>query len=595
MFGGERAQSEVIGTVLLLGLTIIVVGSTVALGSVALADSQETADLQRVEGAMTQIDSKASLVAHGESPNQRIQMDVGRTADFRVDDEAGWMRIEVETEDGTTNETVRLGTVTYERGEETVAYQGGGVWRSNAHGSWMVSPPEFHYRGGASAETLTLPLVTIEESSGAVRDPVVVSQTGREPTRLFPSSNGTNPLVGGDVTITVGSEYAEAWGRFFESRTSATVTDIDDETVRITLRTETVHPTLRSGVSATGASTLNMGGIETLYADSYNSSQGTYESQDSNDNADVQTRDEFKLTSGGGGGTDSITIRGNLTARSFNIPQGQSDKLNVTGEMREEEAFDELDPVSGAITQRISDVRALDVGESETRSGGLVVSDTNDTINSDTYVDGKIEISNATLTVSDGAVLHVSSGIDIRGDGRLEFDTSGGRVKVLSEGMLDMRENGAVRAFGGQRADLYVDHEIQTQDQVSITTANDTRLEIYNTDELKFEGASRIAADDDITSNLWVYSSADSIEIEGDEGEGVQFVGVFYAPESEVELENKMTIKGSFTFRVFDFENADIELHYDETLRDFQPFDGDSVPVVSHLHVSTHGVTLSAD
>ena len=82
---GERAQSEVLGTVLLLGLTIVVVSSTVALGSVALADSQQTADLQRVEGAMTQLDSKASLVAHGGSPSQRLQMDVGHTAYFLVD------------------------------------------------------------------------------------------------------------------------------------------------------------------------------------------------------------------------------------------------------------------------------------------------------------------------------------------------------------------------------------------------------------------------------------------------------------------------------------------------------------------------------
>jgi hypothetical protein len=70
---------------------------------------------------------------------------------------------------------------------------------------------------------------------------------------------------------------------------------------------------------------------------------------------------------------------------------------------------------------------------------------------------------------------------------------------------------------------------------------------------------------------------------------------VFYAPQSDVMLEEQMTIKGSFTFRSFSFDDGDIRLHYDESLRDLQPFGGDSVPVVSHLHVSTHGVTVSSD
>ncbi|EMA68958.1 hypothetical protein C461_04987 [Halorubrum aidingense JCM 13560] len=598
MSGSARAQSEVIGTVLLLGLTIAVVGSTVALGSVALADSQQTADLQRVEGAMTQLDSKASLVAHGESPSQRLQLDLDRTADLRVDDEAGWMRIEVETDDGTTNETVPLGAVVYENGDDTVAYQGGGVWRSNGDGVRMVSPPEFHYRGSGGTETLTLPLVRIEDSRGPLQDSVALTDTGRPPERLFPSANGSNPLLGGNVTVTVGSEYAEAWGRFFESRTSATVTELGDDRVEVRLRTRTIHPTLSTGVSATGRSTFDMGGVDTMYADSFDSAEGTYESQDPRDGASVQTRDEFRLTAGGGGGTDSITIRGDLIAESYNLPGGQTDKLNVTGELREESAIGELAPVSGAITQRIDAVRALDLATNgDVHTGGLEVADGDErVIENDTYVDGGVSVSDGgLLRVTDGATLHVNGDVAVVGSGRIEFDTSGGETNALVEDGLNLSGDGAIAADGDGRANLYVDDAITLRDTASITTANDTHLEIYNTGDIQLDDNVSVAADGDVTSNLWFYSSTDQIDIRGDEGDGIEFTGVFYAPQSDVELEDRMTIKGSFTFRSFSFNDGDIRLHYDESLRELQPFGGDSVPVVSHLHVSTHGVTVSAD
>jgi len=105
-----------------------------------------------------------------------------------------------------------------------------------------------------------------------------------------------------------------------------------------------------------------------------------------------------------------------------------------------------------------------------------------------------------------------------------------------------------------------------------------------------------ITADNDVASNLWLYSSGDEIEIDGDGGNNddrIRFTGVFYAPQSDVELEDRMTVKGSFTFRNFEFDDGDIDLHYDESLRTLQPFEGDSVPVVSHLHVSTHDVEVN--
>ena len=597
----ERAQSEVLGTVLLLGLTVAVVGTTVALGGAALDDSQRTADLQRVEGAMTQVDSKASLVAHGGSPSQRVRVDVGRGADFRVDGDAGWMRIEVTTSESpnATNATIPLGAVVYERGGQTVAYQGGGVWRSRGGRSEMVSPPEFHYRGNDGTETLTLPLVTIGNGSEGLGDRVVISDTGERPERVFPSPNGSNPLLGGNVTITVQSDYADAWGRFFETRTSATVTDLTDRRVEVELRTTTVHPTLSASVSATGRSTFDTGGVDRLEADSYDSDDGAYADQTPSDGAVIQTRDQFRLTAGGGGGTDRITIRGDLIAESYNIPPGQADKLNVTGERRTETAFDDLPSVDGAITARIDAVRDEDLAATgDYRAGGISLSGTaSATIDEDTYVDGDVSLSDqATLTVTDGATLHVAGGLTAEGtESRIDLDSGSGDVAVLAEDDVDLDGNATVRAAGGGQTDLYVDDSVALAGTASVTTAADTRLEVHNTGEIDVDDAASITADEDVSGNLWLYSSAEEIDFDGDEGSGVGFTGVFYAPQSSAELTDRMSIKGSFTFETFAFDDADIDIHYDESLKTQQPFEGESVPVVSHLHVSTHGVVIESD
>jgi hypothetical protein len=601
MTGGARAQSEVLGTVLLLGLTVAVVGTTVAIGGAALDDSQQRADLQRVEGAMTQVDSKASLVAHGESPSQRVRMGLGRGADFRVDGDAGWMRIEVTTSENpnATNRTVPLGAVVYERGDETVAYQGGGVWRSRGESSEMVSPPEFHYRGGGGTETLTLPLVRIGNGSESLGDEVRITETANRSERVFPSPNGSNPLLGGNVTITVESDYADAWSQFFETRTSATVTDVSDRRVEVRLRTTTVHPTLSAGVSATGRSTFDTGGVDRLDADSYDSTVGSYDDQTPGDGAVIQTRDQFRLTAGGGGNTQSITIRGDLIAESYNIPPGQEDKLNVTGERRTETAFDEPAPVDGAITQRIESVRDQDLATNgDYRNGSIDLSGTQtETIDEDTYVDGDVTVAEqATLTVTDGATLHVAGGLTVTGDdGRVAVDTGSGDVEILVERSTNVSANATVGATGGGQAFVYVDDSLTVQDKASVTSAADTRFELQNTAGIDLEDRAVVAADEDVASNLWLYSSGDQIDVEANDTGGVQFGGVFYAPQSDAKLDGNMTIKGSFTFELFEFDDAEIDIHYDESLETKQPFKGNSVPVVSHLHVSVHEVKIESD
>ena len=512
MFGAERAQSEVIGTVLLLGLTILVVGSTVALGSVALADSQQTADLQRVEGAMTQLDSKASLVAHGESPTQMAQMDIGRTADFRVDEDAGWMRIEVETEEGENdiNETVSLGAVVYESGDETVAYQGGGVWRSNADGSWMVSPPEFHYRGSGGAETLTLPLVTVEDGGGPLQDSVRLSKTGRGSERLFPSEHGSNPLVGGNVTITVESEYAEAWGRFFESRTDANVETIDKDRTRIRLPTEIEAS--RVTQSLFGLNTGSEIDDKALMEDISSFNAASYDSR--NNPPSEASGNNVQIYAGGGidGGApgrlnvEHININGTLSGSDVHP---STNALESAADFVTEEAVETTSHVdmSGEITNRIETFRSTfnDLSDAGLDKDPESYEDTTSSIEigtgeteerESTHVDGPVTVEGGELTINGD--LYVTENVSVKEDGKL----------VVSGNLYIGEELEAVSSTLETHGSLAVDKSVIFAEAADVTLRGDTHIN----DTLTVKGGSSLTIE---TEGVRAVEIKDDIELVG--------------------------------------------------------------------------------
>lgn len=276
----SRAQASIIGVALILGVTIAVAIAVVALGSSALTDTEERSQVQQAEQALTQFDSVASQVALGQSDTQ--QLDLGPQAgDYTVREGAGTMKIIHVNFDGTTCDDgdtgivgdpdtsdscgdddhvihqQDLGAIEYQKGDTTLAYQGGGVWRLGSGEARMVSPPEFHYR----AATLTFPVVTVTgdgSGAGGTTASISAKQKGvdRYPCRAggcgYPDTDGdsdgfpasadsdddggpyTNPVQNGYVKVQVTSKYAAAWEQYFRTRTEGQVSRSGD-TVEVRL------------------------------------------------------------------------------------------------------------------------------------------------------------------------------------------------------------------------------------------------------------------------------------------------------------------------------------------------------------------------
>lgn len=222
--GHRRAQSETIGFVLLLSLVLIGAGTIIAFGAVAVSDSQNSLSADRAEKVMTQMDSEISMVALGRTNSQEMEFDRASASDFTVDGEAGRINITTIGDNSTViMPDTDLGAIVFERANTQVAYQGGGVWRSDSpNGSGMISPPEFNYRD----QTLTLPLVTIS-GDRSLDGGAVVEKDGPS-TSYFPNpkkdENLSNPLEDEIVQVTVESRFHQGWKSYFETRTEGAVT-----------------------------------------------------------------------------------------------------------------------------------------------------------------------------------------------------------------------------------------------------------------------------------------------------------------------------------------------------------------------------------
>ena len=225
----ERGQSEVIGVVLLLAITIGAVAVTVTTGSAALGLVTDEARSASVENGMSQLSSQSSLVALGETDARRFDLGSVDGGQLRLNESAG--RVEVRIENGTDTTTPyngSIGALEYVGDQRTIAMQGGGVWATEGGRGRMISPPEYHYRD----ETLTFPIVRLtRDGSSPASGTGVVRQNASASNAI----ETANPLRNGTVVVEVQSDYYEGWYDFFTRRADGTVTK-DDANRTVTAR-----------------------------------------------------------------------------------------------------------------------------------------------------------------------------------------------------------------------------------------------------------------------------------------------------------------------------------------------------------------------
>jgi hypothetical protein len=492
----------------------------------------------------------------------------------------------------TTVFSEEMGRIVYETDSgSTIAYQGGGVWRSDGSGNAvMISPPEFHYRGA----TLTLPLVTVG-SSGTVGDRAVISQANT--TRYFPNQTKKaaykNPLENARVEVSVTSEYYRAWGTYFETRTDGTV-EYDHPNNKVTLALVTPLQNTRvtsatSSLSASGSFEINgaAGNLcgPDIYTNSYNST-GTddgYCAQeangDTNDDGDIVYGGDVDISGGAGGGD----LRGDVTSGGKVYVGKGSGSPDVYGNISHTDGCNKCDgndKIDGEITQisgvdkapAINGIVQTQVNETEQNNDNADAPITGETLN---YTSRTVELSAGTYYLQD---------LTVASKDTVTLNTTEGDIYIGVQENVVLESNATIEVVGDGNASVYVLGTGGNANQLSM--ASNSNITNSGDDAPQF----RMFGQDDFTGQIGDGSG-------GSKGLA-KYVGVIYAPPGTsgtgtVTLK-KGTIYGGVLTGTTSIANGNGgSIHYDEALRTQQVLtQSDSIIRVTYIHASTNEVRI---
>jgi len=149
----DRAQSELVGTVLMISITIIGAVLTVALAGAALQAISDESQDSLTRDSFHEMDDRLSGLYHSEvSSETTLRFPQGSGSDLSFNESEGSVEITVETvdeykrltEENVTRYEQNMGAVVYEGSDgEKLVYQGGGLWRypSESYAVVRSNPP----------------------------------------------------------------------------------------------------------------------------------------------------------------------------------------------------------------------------------------------------------------------------------------------------------------------------------------------------------------------------------------------------------------------------------------------------------------------
>lgn len=218
--GDDRAVNNMVGALLMITIFLAFAAGMVLTVQATIDEDGGKAQLTAVENEFEVLAAEMESVTAGASPERELDLqtsgaDTEGHATVRPD--AGHVTVDVSGVGGGPELETDLGAVVFERDDGRVAVQNGGVWRrSPRNGPSMVDAPSMVRVTPGPRPSVSLSVVQIRSarSEGSTLDGTVfVSKAGQQdeyPGLFVPASS--------TLTITVESEYAEAWARYFRER-----------------------------------------------------------------------------------------------------------------------------------------------------------------------------------------------------------------------------------------------------------------------------------------------------------------------------------------------------------------------------------------
>ncbi len=566
----NRAESEIVGHAILLGITILGISVITLYGVPAILSLQDLSNVKNTEQAFTVLDSHASKAALGQAPVQITDINLGGgtlTVVPNSSSEPSYMLVELINESNVVvyNATVPMGKIIYSLEDREVGYEDGGVWSKYPSGSVMLSPPEFHYNG----ITLTLPVMNISGKSsigGKGAASVSIEKTGT-PLRIYPDAAYNNPIPENItmVNVTIKSEYYDAWESFFKGAPLMEVYRDDlNKTVTVTLDTPPLVPNLLYAVLA--SDWIYMGNSAEIQ--SYNSSNGSH-LVSSSGNGSIRAKSQITLRNSG-------VVNGSaLSGGSINCDHG-----NSCGTVKKDAWGSPIDTditVGGQRHEAVGDIHIADTTSlvqgkiDQFKAGNNNGGPPCFSGASNTELNPSASWApSGTCTISAGKYYLTKFDMEDNTNKNLVFDTSVGDVNIA----VDMPagdiiwKKADINVTGPYAVKIYLKGGL-----VADSGHDNVWINRYNNPN-------------DTSSRFQIYSSS-SRTISFQQG-GTQFCGFVYAPYAEIDVQQSAQIFGALVGKQFTISQSQM-VYYDEALRDLYTGLSSGVTIM-YLHVTRNDI-----
>lgn len=525
--GSSRAVSDVVGVALLIGLVIVGATAVFLFGASAIDQGKDQATLEHAEQSMRALDAQASRVT-GSGASRDVDLGLTGSPGSIHHSSDAWLRVTLTTHGGShvlANQS--LATVAYRQQGTAIAYQGGGVFRSDDGHGLLLSPPDVEY----DDRTLT---VTATSLDGTVRStgPVRISRGATRkhfPGQSAPSVVTTeddgeddttnlerlgNPLNTAQVSVTVHSQYYEGWGAYFETELDGRVSyDHGAETVTVVLRS--LDPPIgTAGIIATSSTgELALAGTG-AYTDSYNSDVGSYAATRSNGGTveaagDVYVNGDATLRGDLNGG-QTVTLDGTAQVDGdvhWTSGYDGSGDASISGEVSRISGVDALPPMGGVVDKTVDRIQ----GSNDNGATGLITGE-------------ELSIPGSSGELSAGT--YYFEEFDLRGK-ELVLNTTDGDIEIAVQDWLRVVEetgsDGQIRVVGDGDVRLFVSGE-------ESVTVSPTGLGSRSVNMHVGKGSTVRVPNHDASQFVVYAPSSFNATITGSQGKQSVFDGVVYAP-----------------------------------------------------------------
>lgn len=228
-----RAQSELVGFVMIFGIVVLTIGLVVTTGFVGFQSAQ---DYQRTANAEQAVSALAHAVeenAFAGAPSRSTEIGL-MEASMAVETTNTTLTVE----DGDGPHEVTTGSVVYTADDTTLAYRNGAIIRSDDGETTMLREPPFVL----SEDEVILPVIRMSDEEGGTvgGTSAITVRTSHEGASILTSGETDEP-----VTLTMATDHPETWAAYFEESSPAPVTEVDttDQHVIVTLETDRLSVT----------------------------------------------------------------------------------------------------------------------------------------------------------------------------------------------------------------------------------------------------------------------------------------------------------------------------------------------------------------